>query len=178
MIYCFYRASICNNYSNHFWIIFDPFLNHFWTISEPFLNHFWTIFEPFLNHFWIIFESFLNHLWTDFLSIFQVNPSYAIGRSGIFRIFELSEWKLNLNSSDFRASKIIRNDTKVEPIFWEPKRENPLNEFCVGVRVGGHPLKNFSHRSNDARIDHLIFKCVQFWLKSDQKCARIVFKCA
>ena len=31
--------------------------------------------------------------------------------SGIFRIFELREWDLNLNSSDYRASKIIFNDT-------------------------------------------------------------------
>ena len=31
--------------------------------------------------------------------------------SGIFRIFELREWSLNLNSSDCRASKIIFGDT-------------------------------------------------------------------
>ena len=54
------------------------------------------------------------------------------------KIFELSECKLNLNLSDCRASKIIWNDTKVDPISWEPSEENPL-KFCVGISVGGHP---------------------------------------
>lgn len=35
----------------------------------------------------------------------------------IFRIFELSELNLNLNSSDSEASKIIRNNTKLEHIY-------------------------------------------------------------
>ena len=41
----------------------------------------------------------------------------------IERIFELSVWNLNLNSSDFRAYKIIWNDIKVDPFSWKPKRE-------------------------------------------------------
>ena len=53
--------------------------------------------------------------------------------SGIFRIFELSAYKLNPIRSDCRASKIILNDTRVEPISWEPKREYPLFTFDVGV---------------------------------------------
>ena len=53
--------------------------------------------------------------------------------SGNFRIFEPSEWNLNLNSSDCRASKIIYNDTKLEPISWELNLKNPLFNFCVGV---------------------------------------------
>ena len=53
--------------------------------------------------------------------------------TGNFRIFEPSEWNLNLNSSDCRASKIIYNDTKLEPISWELNLKNPLFNFCVGV---------------------------------------------
>ena len=40
----------------------------------------------------------------------------------ILRTFELSELKCNLNSSACRPSKIIWNDTKIEPISLEPKR--------------------------------------------------------
>ena len=43
---------------------------------------------------------------------------------GIFRIFELSKEKMNLSSSDCRTSKTISNDTKPEPISWEPNIEN------------------------------------------------------
>ena len=53
--------------------------------------------------------------------------------SGNFMIFEPSEWILNLNSSDCRASKIISNDTKLEPISWEFDIENPFFDFCVGL---------------------------------------------
>ena len=58
--------------------------------------------------------------------------------SGILKIFEPSEWNLNLNSSDCRTSKIIQNDTELEPISWEPNRKNSLFNSCVGVWVGGH----------------------------------------
>ena len=71
--------------------------------------------------------------------------------SGIFRIFELREWNLNLNSSDCRASKIIYNDTKLEPIPWEQTRENSLLNFCVGVSVRGHDGTKFFHISKDAQ---------------------------
>ena len=63
--------------------------------------------------------------------------------SGIFRIFEFSEWSLKLNSSDCRASKIIGNDTKVELISWEPNKENLFLNFCVGVCIGEHPPSSF-----------------------------------
>ena len=53
--------------------------------------------------------------------------------SGIFGIFKLSACNLNLNSSDCGASKIIYNDTKLEPIPWEQTRENSLLNFCVGI---------------------------------------------
>ena len=74
-----------------------------------------------------------------------------IGRlnSGIFRIFKLSVWNWNLNNPDYRASKIISNDTKLEPISWELNLKSLLFNFCVGVWVGGHRA-NFSYRSKDA----------------------------
>ena len=58
--------------------------------------------------------------------------------SGIFKIFELMEWILNLNSSDCGASKIICNDTNLEPFYWVLNIENSLFSICVGVWVGGH----------------------------------------
>ena len=79
--------------------------------------------------------------------------SSFIGRlnSGNFRIFEPCEWNLNLNSSDCRASKIIYNDIKLEPISWELNLKNPVLNTCVGVSVGGHPRANFSHTAKDAQ---------------------------
>ena len=65
--------------------------------------------------------------------------------SGIFMIFEPSERNLNLNASDRRASKIISNDTKLEPISWELVFGNPIFNFCEGVGVGGHGATNFSY---------------------------------
>ena len=53
-------------------------------------------------------------------------------------IFEPSERNLNLNAWDCRASKIIPNDTKLEPISWDPVFGNPIFNFCVGGGVGGH----------------------------------------
>ena len=49
-----------------------------------------------------------------------------------------------MNSSNWRASKIIWNDTKIEQISWELTVENRLFDFCVGVWVGRHPATNFS----------------------------------
>ena len=66
--------------------------------------------------------------------------------SGIFRIFELRDWNLNLNNWDCRASKIIWNDTKAEQISWEINIENSIFIFCVGVWVGGYPRKTHSYR--------------------------------
>ena len=80
----------------------------------------------------------------DMRSMFRLN-------SGILRIFELGEWNLNLNSSDCRASKIIYNDIKLEPISWELNLKNRLFNFCAGVCVGGHRPTNFSHISKDAQ---------------------------
>ena len=70
--------------------------------------------------------------------------------SGIFRILELMEYNLNLNSSDCSASKIISNDTRPEPISWFDI-ENSIFNFCVGVWVVGHLPTNFSHGSKDAQ---------------------------
>ena len=62
---------------------------------------------------------------------------------GIFMIFERSERNLNLNASDCRASKIIPNDTKLEPISWELTIKNPILNFCVGIRVSEHSSAYF-----------------------------------
>ena len=66
-------------------------------------------------------------------------------------IFERSEQNLNLNASDCRASKIIRNDIKLEPISWKMIFGNPIFNFCVGVGVGGHDSTKFSNISKDAK---------------------------
>ena len=48
----------------------------------------------------------------------------------------LTLWKrFNQDSSNCRASKIILNGAKFEPISWEPKRGNPPSNLCVGVSV-------------------------------------------
>ena len=49
----------------------------------------------------------------------------------------MSEWQANLNISDYRASKIIWNDTKPEPISWDMNIDNLIFNVCVGVWVGG-----------------------------------------
>ena len=64
---------------------------------------------------------------------------------GIFRIFGLSTWNLNPNSSDCRAYKIIYNYTKLGPISWELNLKNQILNFCVGVGVGEHDATNFSY---------------------------------
>ena len=61
----------------------------------------------------------------------------------IWRIFDPRKLSLNLNSSDFRVSKMIWNDTKLTPIFWELNIENTLLSICVGVWVGGPPRQTF-----------------------------------
>ena len=78
--------------------------------------------------------------------IFQNFSPDSIDRlnSGIFRIFELGGWNLNLNSSDCGASKIIWNDIKLERIPWVLIIENRLCSICVGVWVGGHHPTDFS----------------------------------
>ena len=49
--------------------------------------------------------------------------------------------KLESDSPDSRAAKIISNETKLEPISWERNIGNPLFNFCVGVWVGGRRKK-------------------------------------
>ena len=58
-------------------------------------------------------------MWPNLLE--YLDPNFAIVdearlNTGIIRIFELIAWNLNLGNSDCRASKIIKNDTKLEPI--------------------------------------------------------------
>ena len=72
-------------------------------------------------------------------------------------IFELSKSNLNLKCSDCKASKIIWNDIKVEPIPWELNIENKLFSICVGVWVGGHLATNFSFRPKDAQENSTSF---------------------
>ena len=51
-----------------------------------------------------------------------------------FRDFRTQGMKLESeNSSDCRASKIIFNDTQLEPISWELNVGNQLLNFCVFV---------------------------------------------
>ena len=63
-----------------------------------------------------------------------------IGRlnSGIFSIFNLRVWNLDLTSSDCRASEIIWNDTEPDAISWESRRENSIFNFRVGKTMCGH----------------------------------------
>ena len=61
------------------------------------------------------------------LPIIRLNP-------GILRIFELSKWKVNLNGSDFRASKMISNDTEPEPISCETNIKNLIFKLLRGCR--------------------------------------------
>ena len=58
--------------------------------------------------------------------------------SGIFSIFNLRAWNLDLTSSDCRASEIISNDTEPDAISWESRRENSIFNFRVGKTVCGH----------------------------------------
>ena len=58
--------------------------------------------------------------------------------SGIFRIFNLRVWNLDLTSSDCRASEIIWNDTEPDAVSWESRRENSIFNFRVGKTVCGH----------------------------------------
>ena len=66
-----------------------------------------------------------------------------------FRIFEPSEWNLNLNIPDCRDSKIISNNTKLESISWEHNIENKLFNFCVGGWVGEHLSASCSYSLYD-----------------------------
>ena len=58
--------------------------------------------------------------------------------SGIYRIFNLRVWNLDLTSSDCRASEIIWNDTEPDAVSWESRRENSIFNFRVGKTVCGH----------------------------------------
>ena len=77
------------------------------------------------------------HMYNSTCFIFRLN-------SWIFRIFKLSELNLNLNSPDCKASNILFNDILLEPISWELNVRNHFLNFCVGVRVGGHDVTNFT----------------------------------
>ena len=98
-------------------------------------------------------------------------------KSGNLRIFEPSEWILNLNGSKCRFPKIIFSDTKLDPVSWELRIENTLSNFCVGVGMGGNHVKNFSHISKDAKIPHFLISISSqgvkgkndFVWKTDQK---------
>ena len=87
---------------------------------------------------------------------------------GIFRIFELSTWNLNPNSSDWRAYKIIYNYTKLGPISWELNLKNQILNFCVGVWVGGHDATNFSYIKMRNKILHLLILILRALLPTDK----------
>ena len=77
----------------------------------------------------------------------RTNPGHACppisGDQVEFRVFcfsELSEWRLNLDSSNRRASKIIWNDTNPEPTFCELHVKNLLLSSCVVLRCGPNSI--------------------------------------
>jgi len=96
-------------------------------------------------------RSTFKNVWRERSMTYQRINTMTRLNSGNFRIFQPCEWNLNLNSSDCRASKIIYNDIKLEPISWELNLKNPVLNTCVGVSVGGHPRANFSHTAKDAQ---------------------------
>ena len=56
-----------------------------------------------------------------------------------------------MTRSDCRASKIICNDTELEPIPWVLNIENPFLKLCVGAWVGEHRPATFCYGSKDAQ---------------------------
>ena len=65
--------------------------------------------------------------------------------------------------SDFRAWKIILDDTKLEPISWESNRENQIFNICVGENpkipgIQPNDKKRFVFSTTwNRRIDKSIF---------------------
>ena len=70
-----------------------------------------------------------------------------------FGIFFPNESILILNSSVWRAFKIIPNDIKIVTIFWDSKGTYQCFNFCVGDYVGWHLATNILHVSKDALED-------------------------
>ena len=73
--------------------------------------------------------------------------------SGIFMVFEPSEWNLILNSPDCRVSKSIWKDIKLGPISWEPNMENSLSSVCVGVREMSIPGQTSVHDIGGLKLE-------------------------
>ena len=123
-----------------------PFMakNHFDYVNYPYISGYYHFIWPF------------HPVWPKG-SNFQGPWEIVRLNSGIFRILELSELNLNLNSLDCKASKIISNDTPLEPISWELNVGNQCFNFCVGVGVGGQDATNFSHISKDAQENSTSF---------------------
>ena len=77
-----------------------------------------------------------------------------------------------MNNWDCRASKILWNDTKAEPISWEINIENSIFNFCVGVWVGEYPRQIFHiDEKMPKEIPHLL-TCMKFPLLN---CSKIPF---
>ena len=84
--------------------------------------------------------------------------------SGIFfLIFEPSEWNLNLNIREYRAWKIISNNSKLEPISWELKIENTLFNICVGVWVYKIRQPFHTYQKMRKKIPHLLIPMSSWW---------------
>ena len=105
-----------------------------------------------------------SHFYFDPINVFfsqwhLTSKSKTIDRlnSGNFWIFEHSEWNLNLECSDYRASNIIFDDAKLEPISSELNVEIPLLSICVDVWLGEHHPTNVSYESKDALENFTIF---------------------
>ena len=99
---------------------------------QTYLVPFWTkiagIFSPYP-------DQDCRHIWSPTKWLLQAYSVPIIN-------YEFSVLNLNLNNSDWRASKIISNDNKHESISLEPKKEHSLSHFCFGIWIRGHPPKN------------------------------------
>ena len=93
-----------------------------------------------------------------------------------FRIFEPSEWNLNLNRSDCIASKIIPNDTKLELTSLVLSIQNQTLNFCVGVCVcvGGHHRTNFSYRPKYSPEIWNFDLIIKFVIKNESEIEKIM----
>ena len=121
-----------------------------WLISIAFMQRRWLL-GHLLGRLLLVLDFQHGHDWPTF-DRFMIRLN-----SGILMIFEPIERNLNLNASDCRASKIIPNDTKLEPISWELNLKNPLFNFCLGVWVRGHDATNVSHIPKSAQKNSTSF---------------------
>ena len=70
-----------------------------------------------------------------------------------------------MTRSDCRASKIIWNDTKLEPVSWVLNIENHLFSIYVGVWVRGRMRQTFDiYKKIRKKILHLLISMSSWWV--------------